>query len=145
MDCEICGKSGANKKAEIEGTILNVCDSCVNLGEEKTISNSKRKQKKKPKTSIPESDKHLKSNYSEIVRKAREDLELKRKDLAKQMNLKSSVISKIERGELKPSLKLSKKLERELEISLITEINSRKFKSKNKKEKLTIGDVAEIK
>ena len=32
MDCELCGRSNAAAKAEVEGTLLTVCDSCARLG-----------------------------------------------------------------------------------------------------------------
>ncbi|MFB6088193.1 MAG: multiprotein bridging factor aMBF1, partial [Candidatus Aenigmatarchaeota archaeon] len=121
-DCEICGKPNAKKKAEIEGSILTVCEECAKLGIVKSSpSNSKVRTKKKKKEIIPESDKEIKRDYSDIVKDAREGMELKRKELAERLNIKESVLAKIERGDMKPSIKIAKKLEKKLNIGIITE------------------------
>lgn len=114
-ECEICGKE-ATQKVVIDGIILDVCDECAKFG--KPISLTLKKQKRKTKE-IPESSKYIDSNYPKILKKAREKMKLKIKEVAKKLNEKESIIARIERGDLTPPLNLARKLERFFGVKLI--------------------------
>jgi putative transcription factor len=58
------------------------------------------------------------TDYDQRVREAREGRGLSQQDLASELNEKTSLIRKVERGDVLPSDALRKKLERELDISL---------------------------
>jgi putative transcription factor len=58
------------------------------------------------------------TDYHERVRNARENRGQSQQDLAGELNEKTSLIRKIERGDVLPSDSVRKKLERELGISL---------------------------
>jgi putative transcription factor len=58
------------------------------------------------------------TDYDQRVREAREGRGLSQQDLASELNEKTSLIRKVERGDVLPSDALRKKLERELGISL---------------------------
>jgi putative transcription factor len=58
------------------------------------------------------------TDYHQRVREARESRGQSQQDLAGDLNEKTSLIRKIERGDVLPSDDLRKKLERELSISL---------------------------
>ena len=58
------------------------------------------------------------TDYDQRVREAREGRGLSQQDLASELNEKTSLIRKVERGDVLPSDALRKKLERDLDISL---------------------------
>ena len=60
----------------------------------------------------------LATDYDQRVRQARENRGQSQQDLAGDLNEKTSLIRKIERGDVLPSDSVRKKLERELGISL---------------------------
>ena len=57
--------------------------------------------------------------YAQIVREARERLSWTQEDLASKLLEKKNVLSKVERGELQPDIKLARKLEKLLDIRLL--------------------------
>jgi len=144
MICELCGKE--TKKlipVKIEGTVLKVCPSCAVYGqilkpyEEREIIKTEE---------IIDKELDIVDNYAEIIRKAREQMGLSLEEFCKKFGLKESIMRRIERGELKPSFDLARKLEKILKVKLI-EVKKYHFKvEKKEKEKvLTLADVVEIK
>ncbi len=128
--CEICGKTvDKTKKVKIDRVVLEVCNQCAVFGESvedstmptssavKTQRIFSQKTQKKPEDVVKE-DYVLVDNYPEIVRKARQQIGIEQKDLAKMINEKQSVISKIESGSFQPDDAIVKKLERALKINL---------------------------
>jgi len=59
------------------------------------------------------------TDYDQRIREARESRGLSQEDLAKSLNEKASLIRKLEHGDILPSDDVQRKLERELEISLV--------------------------
>lgn len=148
MECEICGKKEKLLKTKIEGTILNVCKTCSKYGSGiQNISEKKYHKKIKYNSANEDSlEESIVSNYNIIVKNKREKLNLKQEDLAKQINEKISVIQHIENKKLEPSLKLSKKLERFLNIKLIEKFKSNyKINTEHNDEVLTLGDIIKYK
>jgi putative transcription factor len=60
----------------------------------------------------------LAADYDERIRDAREAMGLSQQDLAGDLNEKTSLIRKLERGDVLPSDSVQRKLERKLDISL---------------------------
>jgi putative transcription factor len=60
----------------------------------------------------------LAQDYDELIRDARESRGLSQEDLARELNLKASLIRKLERGDTLPTDDVQTKLERELDIAL---------------------------
>jgi putative transcription factor len=58
-------------------------------------------------------------DYDTRIRQARESRGLSQEDLAKKLNEKASLIRKLERGDVLPSDGVQRKLEKELDISLV--------------------------
>ena len=58
-------------------------------------------------------------NYHVIVKKAREKQGLTQNELARKIGEKTSVISKIESGKLRPTIPLARKLEHALKIKIV--------------------------
>ena len=70
-------------------------------------------------------------------------MKLKQEELAKKINEKSSIIKRIEEG-WRPPLNLIKKLEKFFNIKLTEKLEESALEKKINKEKLTVGDVVEI-
>ena len=135
MECEICGKpvSETNPtRAKIEGSVMVVCKECAKLGTiQKAPPKPKfQKSKKGRKTTQPKRNyrnddptDELIEDYNITVRKAREAKNWSREDLGKKINERVSVINRIESGKMTPDNKLTKKLEKALNITLIESVN----------------------
>ena len=86
-------------------------------------------------------------NFAGEIRKARESKKWSREDLGKKINERVSVITRIETGKMTPDTKLTKKLEKALNIKLLEEINNvdlNQFISGSSGER-TLGNVMRIK
>ncbi len=123
MLCELCGKRDATLKADIEGAVLNVCDTCSRFGAVKAriVDNettTKEKIGKLEEVKAIESEQII-TNYAQAIKRAREKEKLSQKELAAKINERESVIHRLECGEMEPSDVLIKKLERLLGLKLI--------------------------
>jgi putative transcription factor len=83
-------------------------------------------------------------NYSQVIRKARETMQLSQEDLCRKIAEKVSVLQKIESGRFVPDDSLVKKLEYALRIQLLQPSSKappaeEKF---SRPMELTLGDVA---
>ncbi len=138
--CEICGKRKAVTRVLIEGAEMEVCAGCANLG--KKVSSSPSKPTSKP---LPQIRKEIDivDGYGERIREARQKLGLSLEELARKINEKSGYLEMVEQERTLPSLKLARKLEHVLKISLITEVvqDMGMEKGKTKLPDLTLGDV----
>ncbi len=151
MTCDMCGSEENLYKADIEGSILNVCKSCSRFG--KIIAEIKEPEKIKHKKIIitepepePEIIEMVVEDFAEKIRNKREKLGLKQEDFAKMISEKESVIHKLETGEFQPSIELAKKLEKALKIKLIEEYEEKHKKTaKISSGPTTIGDLIKIK
>lgn len=152
MECEMCGKEGALFKAEVEGSVLSLCEGCSKYG--KIVSRlkteeEKKFEEKKKKIVVEEKEAPLEivvPDYSEIIKKKRELLNLKQEELAKKINEKESVIHHVETGGERLNIPLARKLERFFNVKLV-EIESYDAPSgkAEKTEGMTIGDIIQIK
>ncbi len=157
MICELCGRDVPRlKRVVIEGVILNVCDECAKFGKEikgKDIPKDVRylppevvrerlERKRRKRKDYLEEEEVLVEDYPHVIREARERLGLTQEELAKRILEKRTVISKIERGEMRPDEKLIKKLEKALNIKLKEKISPIYKKDEGKKSTaLTLGDL----
>jgi len=92
---------------------------------------------------VPE-DVELIDDYGQVIRKARQAMQLNQEDLCRKIAEKVSVLQKIESGRLVPDDSLVKKLEHALKIQLLqpptkTPIKDDKF---TRPMELTLGDIA---
>ena len=145
MECELCGIRSSCCKAEIEGVILNVCEQCAKYG--KKITTPPKKLVKKVSPALPKIEKIPVEDFSERVRKLREQRKLSQEELARSVKEKVSVIKRIEEGWI-PEEKVIEKLEKFFGVKLTEEIVENEFKSKKEAKNtqvLTIGDIVEIK
>ncbi|MBS3112706.1 TIGR00270 family protein [Candidatus Woesearchaeota archaeon] len=143
MQCDICGKDAKLVKILVENSKMNVCLNCSGYG---AIVHIPKKIIFKPKPVIssliePEYTLKIVDNYSALIKNKRESLCLKQEDLAKNLNEKWSIIQKIESNNFKPSLDLTRKLERFLKIRLIEQVQEENIEITKDNSVLTIGDM----
>ncbi len=144
MECELCGRAGADRKAEVEGAVLSVCERCASLGRDLTPP-AEISIPQKPKPRLPEElDVSVAPNSPELIRKSREKKKLTQQQLAAQIKEPISSLKRIEEG-WEPPLLVLQKLERELGIKLLERVTTGTLPTNPKKPKLTIGDLIEVK
>lgn len=150
MECDMCGVNRQQFRALIEGTELSVCRACLKYGKALgslsprpiTIKQSTKQQKLQSEDEYAE---YIDENYSNIIKQAREKLNLKQEELGKALNEKVSLIQNIEREKIKPSLALARKLEKYLKISIIRTYEEHPVEKSKKTAKYTIGDFIKLK
>lgn len=142
----MCGRNvPRTQRVMVDNAVLNLCDSCAKFGKPldrkpETItmkynapkpknyvapqrSNAPRRSSRPPRKKPADLDSiEVSPEYPEIIKEAREKLEWTQEELALKVLEKKNVVAKIERGELRPSVKLARKLEKLLEVKLIESI-----------------------
>ena len=136
MQCELCGRDCNGRPATVEGVRMMLCSDCLKqhgTSVEETPSDligvSQRPvlgRIRKPgvKDVYKNMDKELVSGWNDIVKNARKKKGLSREELGFKIGERTVTIGKIENGDLRPSDKVVKKLEKELGISLVEEVKS---------------------
>ncbi len=139
MPCEMCGKEVPRlRKVQIGASVLEVCNECAKFGsdivreapkgdpitsgtaaiaappEPRTYNRAPQRQR----DALSRGELELADDYSKRISKARQEKGWTQDKLAKRMNEKKSVVSRLETAEMRPSEKLIKKLENELDIKL---------------------------
>ena len=145
MLCNMCGKEGRLSKTSIEGTTLNVCPDCAKYGTK--VNEFKDLAYPKSKKFIEEGPKSINivlPNFASIIKSKRESLGLTQEQLAKRLNEKESLIQSIEKGR-SPNINFAKKIERNLNISLIKEYTESHEEIKVDTTKATIGNMIKFK
>ena len=140
MQCDLCGSEKELLKTIIEDSTMNVCSKCSQYGK---IIQSRETAIKHFKTTITkENADRIVENYHELIKQSREKKGLKQKELANLISEKVSTIHKLETSNLKPSMRLAKKLERFLELKLIKQLDDKRIVLKKVDNSgLTIGDL----
>ena len=155
MNCDTCGKETLILyNTKIEGVLMNVCKDCSSFGEVQKVIRPFNKNTSKKKFSRPIIRKQkeevmevIVSNYGSLVKRAREKLNMKQEEVAKQLHEKESLISQIETEHKEPRIELAKKLEKFFKIKLIEVIAEKEVYITKEKgsDQLTIGDMIKIK
>ena len=146
MLCEICGKRKASFVVEIEGAKLYACHVCAKGG--KIIGKLGHKEEKKKVKEIEEvvveRTEDIVEDYADKIRRARQKMNIELEELAKMLNEKESFLRHIEKGEMIPTIKLAKKLEKVLHIKLVEEVvRTLSTSTTPKKEEFTLADYLE--
>jgi putative transcription factor len=150
MRCEICGKKiiGSPMRTKIESSIMLTCNECAKFGKIQ-----REPPKPKPRRPIKrtqrrrEPSEEVVEDYNKIIRDSREKKGWSREELAEKLYEKASVINRVESGKMVPDLKLARKLERTLHITLIEkseDLTPQDMDSASARG-ATIGDIARIK
>jgi len=138
MPCEMCGKEVPRlKKVQIGGSTLEVCNECARFREDAPpeapepapVASGPAAVATPPTRAYPvhsgrkrdalsRGELELVEDYHSRIIKGRRAKDQTQEDLARRINEKKSVISRLETGEMRPSDRLIKKLEGELDIKL---------------------------
>ena len=165
MECEICGKPVPENnpiRAKIEGSVVIVCKECSKLGTiQKAPPKPKYVKQNKPRKQNNNSNRNRNKSYSRReepseeliedfsfeVRKARESRDWSREELGKKINERVSVITRIETGKMTPDIKLTKKLEKALDIKLLEKVDNIDLNQfiNNSSGERTLGNIMKIK
>ena len=132
MECELCGRVCECRPAIVDGVKMMLCPGCMQHGKGiKTAPTASvggnrpildRIKKPKVKDVYKDMDKDLVSGWNDLIKNARKKKGLSREELGFKIGERTVTISKIENGDLRPSDKMVKKLEKELDISLVEEV-----------------------
>jgi putative transcription factor len=167
MPCEMCGKEVPRlKKVQIGSSVLEVCNECAKFGSDMATEAPKgepivsgtgavaappvpiayERAPQKQRDALSRGEIELVEDYSKRISKARQKKDWTQEDLAKRMNEKKSVVSRLETGEMRPSDKLVKKLENELDIKLMERMEFQVEASKKSKGTggVTLGDLIKM-
>ncbi len=150
MRCEICGKKvvGTPIRVKIEGSVMQTCQECSKFGKvqkEPKRAIRKRTPPRRPRYKEPSNE--VLEDFNTVIRKARENLGWSRENLAEKVYEKVSVIGRIESGKMVPDIKLARKLEKILNVSLLEKVEDESLEDKGSQRirGATIGDIAFIK
>jgi len=149
MRCEICGKKVEKPvKTKIESSVMLTCDECAKFGKvqrEPPKPRTPRPVKRAPRYREPSEE--VVEDYNTLIREGREKKRWTREELAEKIYEKASVVNRIESGKMVPDIKLARKLERILNITLIEKTESGKPEDlgASARKGATIGDIARIK
>jgi len=132
MECELCGRESECRPATIEGVRMMLCPGCMRHGKEVSKSPEssyrvnkpilERIRRPKEKDVYTKMEKELVSDWNNQIKKAREKKGLSREELGFKIGERTVTISKVENGDLRPSDKIIKKLEKELGITLFENV-----------------------
>jgi putative transcription factor len=137
MPCEMCGKDYKGcRLGVIDGVKMMLCSDCIRYATEvveqskpsqltiKTIQQKKKDLQpvKAEKDVFTKMEKELVPDWPERIKKAREKKGLTREELGFRIGERTVTISKIEKGDLRPSDKTIEKLEKELGITLLEDV-----------------------
>ena len=134
MRCEVCGAEirGEPYYRVIEGGRMTVCGRCAKFSDKewdprKPMAQPRRRSaaartqpRRRTDIEIAEST-ELVENYGSLIRRTRQRKGLTVEDFAKKLSEKESVIKKLEKEQLNPTMALIRKVERELGVTLIEE------------------------
>ncbi|MGP6293229.1 multiprotein bridging factor aMBF1 [Caldiplasma sukawensis] len=144
----MCGQNvPKTRKVRIDGAILSVCPKCEKFGtpieEYRTSYESEQVPIPQKKVSAVNNATQVKSNlknkhkssekldiesleivpdYNIIIRETREKMGISQEELADKLKEKRTLIYSIERGKIKPDIKLAKKLETFLKVKIIEKV-----------------------
>ncbi|MCD6476950.1 MAG: TIGR00270 family protein [Candidatus Aenigmarchaeota archaeon] len=113
-ECALCGSKNANRKTEIDGVVLDVCNNCVKFGKEIAIVR-KGNISRNINRSFEIED--VVEDLPQIIRKQREKMGLKQEELAQKIGIKHNLIKRIEEGWY-PDNSIIEKLEKFFKIKL---------------------------
>ncbi|MEM5804828.1 MAG: multiprotein-bridging factor 1 family protein [Candidatus Aenigmatarchaeota archaeon] len=138
-ECELCGRK-AETTAEVEGAVVGVCYRCA--GGSPKPAERKRQFRRAPR--MPEElEQTVVHDFSSIIKSRREKMGLTQKQFAEKVQENENVIRRIEEGWI-PPFGTVRKFEKFLKTNLIEKAADARPK-KGRQERITIGDVVEVK
>lgn len=149
MGCDVCGAKGKLYRTLIEGTKMNVCAECAKYGRilgevSKEIAIQAETAKMLQRPELESVFERIVSDFASKIRQKRASLGLTQEEFAKLINEKESVVSKLEAGELVPSIALAKKLEKRFGLKLIERYKEEGSIIRTETPQLTLGDALKV-
>ena len=147
MRCEVCGRSirGEPLYRVIEGARMMVCPECARFGREWRPPPPRQRRRRRDLLEEMERLQPV-EGYGDLIRRAREGLELTQEELGMRLGEKASVIGKLEREELVPDRRLADKLRRVLRIEVLApESSTPAVFGLGKPPEVTLGDLIKVK
>ena len=118
--CEMCGTSTENlTKVKIAGSIMNVCNSCKNLGKTQNEGNEKKSYSFYHKKKENKDNFILINNYTSLINSSLAKKKLTVHHLARALNIKESLLHKVLTNKFDLEINLAKKIEDFLKIKLV--------------------------
>lgn len=146
MDCELCGRPNAEYVGIVEKVKMNLCQRCAKHAQIIGKLTEEKDEVIKQKPGKEEIELEVVEDYAEIIKKEREKKGMTIKQLANELAEKESYIDKIEKGDVVPSEKVARKLEKYFNIKLLEEVVvTGKKETDTHDEPITLGDIIEIK
>ena len=153
--CEMCGREAPLRQAIVEGTRMVLCGNCVKFGVEvagqamevtgrsRIVQNlDAREARAKPQDIFAQAETEIVEDFGKRIRDARNKKGLTQEELARRLNERQSVLSKVEAGGQRPNDDLARKLERELAITLYEKVAAAEPEAKTGvKGTFTLGDL----
>lgn len=143
MNCEFCGNviRGEPQAVNLDGGLFRVCNNCARLGTPARVPEKRAVERPTSSRSAPsgetraprpnpppsptfeEEETELTTDFSKMIKEAREMRGMSQDELGRKINEKPSVISHLETGSMKPNDILARKLEHFLKIRLFVPID----------------------
>jgi putative transcription factor len=144
MPCEMCGKEVPARFGEDAAPPVPKDEpvasgpAAVSAPPPRTFVHHGRK-----KDVLSRSEMELADDYNRRIIQGRRKKDLTQEELAKRINEKKSVISRLETGEMRPSDRLVKKLEKELDVRLMERVEYQVETTKKRAASggVTLGDL----
>lgn len=137
MRCFLCHRDLPTRNVEHNGSIIDVCRNCEEYAlekvEEKVYVTSPKK--------IVKNDEEVIENIGVLIMKKRMQMDLKQEELAQKLGIKASLLAKIESGKIEVDLNLARRLERILNVRLVSYNSGIGGYNASEVSDLTIGDL----
>ena len=119
--CEICGKNQAIGINIVEGARMSVCKFCSYHGKpvQRFSFNDKGKQQEPEKKVAPIETEDVIEGFGRTMHNAREKKGMTLKELGQKINETEGFLDHIEKEQLRPTIKIAQKIEKELHVRLI--------------------------
>ena len=119
--CELCGSqiNGPAFTIVVENVVMNVCRSCSRHG--KAYTGPRKAKKRYVEEEFKFRFATVRSDYSKVIREARERLGLSYDELGSRIKEGGPVVKLLEEGKFKPDPVMAKKIESSLGVKLVLE------------------------
>lgn len=156
MYCDMCGKEQAIAKASVEGTVLAVCNGCSRYGKVvgriPVAAAAVKKEERVTTAAVEEEAEAVVANFGQLLKQKREELGrkqedgfMKLEDFARMINVKESVLHKMETGHFTPSVEEAGRIGKVLGLKLVEKAEAvEDVLPQPKKDQLTLGDMIKV-
>ncbi|MCL4379383.1 MAG: multiprotein-bridging factor 1 family protein [Candidatus Marsarchaeota archaeon] len=119
-ECELCGRQMKDAYiVSVEGADLRVCSDCAK-GKKVLYKEVEERKNTAPRKTISKGDDRVElvEGYGKMIHAARDQMQLPLKVLAEMINEKEAHMLRVEEEKTRPSIELTKKIERALNIKI---------------------------